>query len=318
MIGLFEKKQSVHTNNINIKNIDFNISRIKNIDNKYCKYVSKLYHQYYKIIHQNKKEDIKIELQKYFKKNIIDIKDSTNKINKCNLIISSSHADTYYLLKEKNKSNVEKILVVCFDMHSDTYDTRDKLWKGNVFSKLLKEEIIDSLIIYGVPNYKVKNTMREVSPDIKNKVNIKKNFNIKKDINKIKPTMIFISIDIDCLDTRNSQYSALEYCPMTILSNISKIDFNNYSDDKIATLVRKSIFVKNKFGYSNLYKVGENKLTVKKLIRYIKKIKKYCYKNNISLGFKDCDIYADITEVNGYDYDEKTLNAIVRIANELV
>lgn len=34
-------------------------------------------------------------------------------------------------------------------MHSDTYDYNDNLWKGNVFSKLLKENYINSFVVLG-------------------------------------------------------------------------------------------------------------------------------------------------------------------------
>ena len=295
-----------------------NIIRIKNIDNIFCKYSTKIYYEYYNIIHQNEIEDINVELKDYFKNNIVDINDDINKIDDCNLIISPSHSDTYYILKQLNSEKREKVLVICFDMHSDTYDYNDSLWKGNVFSKLLKENIIDHFLVYGVPNYKIKNTLNDVPKDIKEKVKIKKTFNLKKYLRTIKPTTIFISIDIDCLDTRKNKYSALEYCPMTILSNLSKIKKDFYSDEEIIELVKGCILVKNELGYSNLYKVGENRTSIEKIIKYIKKIKKYCTRYKINLGFYNKKIYADISEVNGYDYSKKTFEVIVKLIDELI
>ena len=147
---------------------------------------------------------------------------------------------------------------------------------------------------------------------------LKKTFNLKKYLRTIKPTTIFISIDIDCLDTRKNKYSALEYCPMTILSNLSKIKKDFYSDEEIIELVKGCILVKNELGYSNLYKVGENRTSIEKIIKYIKKIKKYCTRYKINLGFYNKKIYADISEVNGYDYSKKTFEVIVKLIDELI
>ncbi len=318
MIGLFSKEKYIPTNNINIKNLDFIIGRIKNNNDKLCRYVTELYFEYYSIIHESNIENIEIELKKHYKNDIIEINDDVEKIENCNLIISPSHSDTYFVLKQLIKNRKENVLVICFDMHSDTYDYNDKLWKGNVFSKLIKEKIINNFIVLGVPNNKIKNTFNDIPCDIRNNVKIKKIFGIKNDIKKFKPTTIFISVDIDCLDTRKNKYSALEYCPMTILSNLSKVDINDKTDEEIVMLVKNCIFVKNDLGYSNLYRVGENKLNIKKLIKKIKQIKKYCLKNKVNLGFNDKKIYADISEVNGYDYNKKTLEVISKLIDELI
>lgn len=317
MIGLFSKEIHLPLNRVNINNLDLNLVKIKKIDDKYCRYVTKLYNEFYKLIHTNNIEKINCELLNNYSNNIIDIKDNIDDIRKCDLIISPSHSDTYHLIKEMNSSPNEELLVICFDMHSDTYDYNTKLWKGNVFSKLLKEKIITNFIVVGVPKKKVKNTINDVPSDLIEKVIIKKNFCIKKNIKKIKPTRIFISIDIDCLDTRKKQYSALEYCPFTILYYLSTLNLSEDSKEETIEKVKNCIYVKNELGYANLYKTGENKLNVKKIIKSINKIKKYCYKKKITLGF-DNKMYFDITEVNGYDYDKKTLECLTMLIDELI
>lgn len=251
-----------------------------------------------------------------YKNNIIDIKNDIQKIKKCNLIISPSHSDTYFILSELFKDYDNNVLVICYDMHSDTYDYNDDLWKGNVFSKLLKENVIENLIVYGIPKSKINNSLNDIPVDIKGKIKIKKNFFIRKEIKEINPQTVFISIDIDCLDTRKKKYSSLEYCPMTILSNLSRIDIKNKNDNEIIKLIKDCIFVKNDLGYSNLYRVGENTLNIKKLIRNIKKVKKYCIKNNINLGIEG--MYADISEVSGYDYSKKTIEMMSELIDELI
>ena len=318
MIGLFSKDINLPMNKVNINNLDLNFEKIKRIDNKYCQYVTKLYNEYYNVIHTNNIETINCELMKKYSNNIIDIKDNLDKIKECDLIISPSHADTYYLVKKMNTASNEKILVICFDMHSDTYDYNVKLWKGNVFSKLINEKIISDFIVVGVPKKKIKNTISDIPTDLIKRITIKKNFMLKRNIKKIKPDRVFISIDIDCLDTRRKQYSSLEYCPFTILSNISNLNFNENYADEIIRKVKNCIFVKNKLGYANLYKTGENKISVEIVIKSIKMIKKYCYNKKIALGFKDSKMYFDITEVNGYDYDKKTLEGLTLLIDELI
>ena len=83
-----------------------------------------------------------------------------------------------------------------------------------------------------IPKSKINNSLNDIPVDIKEKIKIKKNFFIRKEIKEINPQTVFISIDIDCLDTRKKKYSSLEYCPMTILSNLSRIDIKNKNDNE--------------------------------------------------------------------------------------
>ena len=48
----------------------------------------------------------------------------------------------------------------------------------------------------------------------------------------------------------------------------------------------------------------------------IKKVKKYCIKNNINLGIEG--MYADISEVSGYDYSKKTIEMMSELIDELI
>ena len=89
-----------------------------------------------------------------------------------------------------------------------------------------------------------------------------------------------------------------------------------FIEREIIKLIKDCIFVKNDLGYSNLYRVGENTLNIKKLIRNIKKVKKYCIKNNINLGIEG--MYADISEVSGYDYSKKTIEMMSELIDELI
>ena len=45
-------------------------------------------------------------------------------------------------------------------------------------------------------------------------------------------------------------------------------------------------------------------------------MKKYCIKNNINLGIEG--MYADISEVSGYDYSKKTIEMMSELIDELI
>ena len=315
-IGIFPKQMDVALNEINIINLEMLIKRIKKIKNRYCNYVTKIYNKYRTIILSNKKRNIYEGIKQNFK-SLVNLDENIGQINNCKVIISPSHDYTYYITRKLLTCKDQKVLIICFDMHSDTYDYSDKLWKGNIFSKLLKESVIEKLLVIGVPSNKIKKTKSDIPSDIKESIIIRNKCNIESEINKLKPDTVFVSIDIDCLDTYKNAYTALEYCPMTILSNLSRINLGNKNKQCIIDDVVSSIFVKNDLGYANLFKVGEKGLTIDELLKYIKKLKKYCYKSQVNLGLCNGKVIADISEVYGYDYNDKTLKVITSIIDEL-
>lgn len=323
MIGWLSKEKKEQDRIIDFNILSENIEIIKKIKNKnrFEKYIIKLFEEYELFLknNYNNVHHVTDNLKKEYCNNFEEISNDITKINDCNIILSSSHENTFYILKELNKTKEENVLVICLDMHSDTYDYNDNLWKGNVFSKLLKENYINSFVVLGVPKEKISYTKKDISKDVKKKISIAYNYDVKKYLKKYKPTTVFISIDIDCLNTRNDKITALEYCPMTILKNLSMISLKEKSSEEIKKIIMNSIYVKNDLGYANLYKVGENKLNLKMLIDIIKKIKYQCMKNGINLGFNYKNhIWADITEIFGYDYGNLTSELIIKIISELI
>lgn len=323
MIGWLSKETEKQDKIINFDLLNENIEIIKNLKSKkrIMKYVIDLFDEYKSFlkINYNNVNYVTDNLKKEYNDNLKNITEDISKVNDCSIILSSSHENTFYILKELNKRKKEKVLVICLDMHSDTYDYNDNLWKGNVFSKLLKDNYINSLVVLGVPKEKIAYTKKNISKDIQKKISISYNYDIKKYLKKYKPATIFVSIDIDCLNTRNDKITALEYCPMTILKNISMISLKKLSTREIKNLIMNCVYVKNDLGYANLYKVGENKINLKKLIDIIKNIKYQCSKNGINLGFNyKSHIWADITEISGYDYGNLTSELIIKIIDELI
>ena len=282
---------------------------IEDLDDEYSKYVFALY-QEYKNLFDKKFENIEDSIIKKIK--IQKLNQNLPMANNCNIVLSNSHKETYFLIKELNKTKLKNSTVICFDMHSDTYSHEDNAWKGNVFSKLLYEKIIDNVLIIGVPQDKLELTLNDIDENIRDSVHIIKIQEIEKYIVKTQTKNIFLSIDVDCMNTRKLKMTSLEYCPATILNNIS-----NFSEDVIykkdaKNIIKNAIFVKNNLGYSNLYHVGENGLDLTDLKEGILQIKKCCDKLKLNLGFES-KCYADITELFGYDYDDITLCNVIEL-----
>lgn len=283
------------------------------LDDEYSQYVLNLYREYRKLL-EGKRENIEDKIIKEIK--IKNLNKQLTLSNDCEIVMSNSHKETYFLLKELNKHKLNNVTVICFDMHSDTYSHENDIWKGNVFSKLLYEKFIDNVLIIGVPYEKMEVTLNDIDKSIKDKVHIIQIKDIEKYLIETKTQNIFISIDLDCLNTRNEKIAALEYCPLSILNNISNSVINEVNRENIKTIIKDSIFVKNDLGYSNLYKVGENGLDLNDLKDGLINIKKCCDKFKLNLGFKS-KCYADITEIFGYDYNNITLLTIIELINLL-
>lgn len=313
------KKTELVVDYENLKKI---INFVKTLEkkNNMLDYVVDLFDEYNHFLknHCQNPKLIEINIKNKLDEEFIDCSNKLKLIKQSKIILSSSHENTYYILKELNKLKNKKVLVICLDMHSDTYNYQDKLWKGNVFSKLIKEKYIDNLLLMGIPDNKIKVSKSDVCFDIKSKVKILDDYKIEKYLLKYKPSNVFISIDIDCFKTRKEKYTAMEYCPTTVLNNISHLSSEKINKITVNKLVEECIFVKNKLGYSNLYKVGENKIDLIVFNKIIREIKQQCIKNKINLGFNyKYPIMADITEINGYDYGDLTSELIIKLIGEI-
>ena len=112
----------------------------------------------------------------------------------------------------------------------------------------------------------------------------------------------------------SAMYEESEYTEL-ILEQISKLNVNNLLSDNSKELVKECVLIKNDLGYANLYKIGENRITIDVLCQKINEIISYCKEKNIILGFNN--IYGDISEIIGNDYNFRTFNAIIKLLTVL-
>lgn len=308
-IGLLKSKTS-RNKLINIDALNNNISilRSNSIDG-YSKYILKIYDHIFK----NSPKSLNNIYNELGKKDNTEFFKDTSKMTSYDISISPSHENTYHLIKSLNK-NKEPLLVICFDMHCDMYNADDELWKGNHFSKLMKEKYLSKLIVYGLPKKKKDMTLKQIDQNYLDKVSI--SYSVKDICNHIKRSNIkhiLFSIDIDCFDSYKSNYTAIPYSPYRVLNEISKKSIKSGTNKEILEQIStECIYIKNRDGYENMYHVGENKLSIKKFKKIFNTIVEFCNQNNITIGYekKGIRIVTDINEVDGDDINENTLHLI--------
>lgn len=281
-----------------------------NSNDEMVKYVCQIFDEYKYVILENPELLKEIMMKKFGDEFVID-----GDIENSDIIISPSDLNAYYTIKELNK-NKENLAIVCFDMHSDTYDYNDFLWKGNSFSRLMKEGYINHYIVMGVPYHKRAEVLDETNEDLKSRVHMIDEDALYKTLKGTGCDHVFVSIDADCFNCREAKYTAVEYSPSTILnyvSHIEKINENNL-DEKI----HECVHVKNELGYSNYYHTGESDLSVERVIEIINNTVEFCKQNNIAVGFTENGPYFQIMEVSGYDYGNLTSEMVIKLIDNLV
>lgn len=313
-IGIIKGKNK---NIFNLKKLQNNIVILSsNTNDKFTKYILKVYRQVSKTGFKSI-NNIYDEIEnKYSVKYIKNQKDLIS----YDLVISSSHENSYHLIRKLNKKK-EPLTVICFDMHCDLYNADEDLWKGNHFSKLMSEKYISDLIVYEIPKYKKKMTLTQIDQRCRKYVTFAYSLrDILKAIKNNKSKHVLFSIDIDCFDSFKSNYTAIPYCPFRILQELSNKNINkNESNEIINKISKDCVQIKNDKGYENMYRVGENKLNINKFEKMFKSIIKYCQNNNILVGYEiiDLKIICDITEVDGDDVNGNTFLLIDRLINVL-
>jgi len=296
-----------------VKAIDFaNLEKIIKLasvsKNEMVKYVCQLFNEYKGTVSKKPRLLKEILMKNYAVDFITD-----GIIEKSDIILSSSDENSYYTIKTLNKKK-KNLTVVCFDMHSDTYDYEKSLWKGNSFSKLLHENYINQYIVLGVPKNKRAMVLSDSNPELLDRIYLIDNeTELFEIIHKLKSKSIFFSIDVDCLNTRKKKYTAIEYSPATILNNISHI--KNVDIKDLDNRIIECIRVKNDLGYSNYYHTGENEFCVDCVIKIIEQTMTFCELQNISVGIGGKKPYMQIMELNGYDYENLTADMVSKLIN---
>ena len=235
-------------------------------------------------------------------------------LEQSDVIISPSDLNAYYTIKALNKDK-KNLATVCFDMHSDTYDYNDFLWKGNSFSRLMNEGYINHYIVIGVPKEKRENCLSDTNEELRERVHLIDKDELFATLNSIDCDNIFVSIDADCFDCRRSKYTSVEYSPSTILNYVSHID--SIDSDNYVQKIHDCVHVKNDLGYSNYFHTGENDLTDEDVIKTVDNILLYCEITCKQLGLTPNSPYYEIMEVSGYDYDNLTAKLVVRLIDGL-
>lgn len=305
---------------INVDNLNNLLSKIEPYNYIYkFRYIRKLYIHYKDVI-----EDYK-ELDKFNKeKSVITLlsdyqKRINNIVNSCNMdsiIVSSTHLSTYYTLKSLNSNN-KKIFVICFDAHSDTCSAIKPAWKGNIFSKLLKENIIDGLII--VSGNRLKKTKDKRILVLKYS---------SRSINKVKEYLynneaeeLYFSFDIDVLNTYDKCLTAMEYNSFNVLRHLSSQNLDHIKNVfDLYSVIKKSIKIPNDYGCKNLYKSGFSGITLDEIEEVISSIIVLSNKMNITIGVENNygnKIFGDVVEYYGYDYKNRTFDYINCFVNKI-
>ena len=182
----------------------------------------------------------------------------------------------------------------------------------------MKEGYINHYVVIGVPKGKRDKCINDTNIELRNRVHLIDSWQLFEELEKIKPSNIFISIDVDCFNCRKEKYTSVEYSPSTILYYISNLNFNEINKNNYEQKIKECIFVKNELGYSNYYHTGENNLTVTMVIGIINNIKEYCNDKKINLGVPKATPYFQIMEINGYDYGNLSINLVVKLINNLL
>ena len=298
------------------RKVDYNnLCRIMNFvkmqqpTDEMVKYVCEMFNEYVDVL---KEEPIllKDSLQSRYSDAFIVDAD----IEKSDIIVSPSDLNAYFTIKQLNKDKKD-LAIVCFDLHSDTYDYNDFLWKGNSFSRLMKEGYINHYIVLGVPKEKRAMCLEDTNKDLRSRVHLIDEEELLNTLYATGCKNVFVSIDADCFDCRRAKYTGVEYSPATILnyvSHIDSIDENNYVDK-----IRACVHVRNALGYSNYYHTGENDITVDDVTRIIAIVSYFCDTYGISLGVNPESPYFQIMEVSGYDYAGLTTDMVVKLIDGL-
>ncbi|OGY78368.1 MAG: hypothetical protein A3B74_01255 [Candidatus Kerfeldbacteria bacterium RIFCSPHIGHO2_02_FULL_42_14] len=241
---------------------------------------------------------------------------------------SHSHSTTFHLISDvKKRAEDIKIGVLCLDAHADVYETHQPLWKGNVFSHLLESGLIEVLVLFGVPAFR-HGIIFETIPRFKTQVVFVSHLlsamemcTVFEDIFfKNKVTHLFISIDVDGLDTQLQKYTAMEYCEFSVLKNLDYTLPGNLKEKTAQEIVRDAVWPKNPDGtVRNLKDFGIG-ISTEDVRRVISIVQNYAQMKGIKLGIPagERQILGDIVELCGMDVGGRTAQAVHLLTSQIV
>ncbi len=185
-----------------------------------------------------------------------NLKFALPKTPKC--IISGSnefHHFTYYFLKWYKSNNHSFDVLLTFDAHTDSYYNpemnNNKLACGNFNRFVIKENLVDEVITYGIPEEKF---VKGYGYDSHKEQKI---FYTKDDfdnvIDLIKNKRIYLSIDADVCKDINTDYTFSEETKKKMIDSRTLIDLVRIIDKKCEILGMDYCGIPNKVGRGFTY-----------------------------------------------------------------
>ena len=247
------------------------------------------------------------------------------------LLLSDTHTSTGPTLRRCKKMNPKRSYsVLCIDAHADIYSTAEPLWRGNVFSRLIEEEVISRLFVFGVPQYRIDNVLSSTPEHIRDRVAFadhRVNGETRQKLEWLcgEEDEIFVSIDPDGLNTRQDVYTAMEYCPFQILLDIGSVSLaNNHSvvADAFEHAIRPpgQPMSTGEQTHKNLYLVGEEGLSISDVQSVLDETTSILSSSGRTLGVSvgDKRLVGDIVELFGIDLCGRTTAAVRAISGALL
>jgi hypothetical protein len=271
--------------------------------------------------------DIPLSEYRFLTDDLVGVVSSGNVV-----FLSDTHTTSGPVLRSCKKLNPTlRIGVLCLDAHADIYDINNRLWKGNVFSTLIAEGTISQLMVLGVPDSRRRLVLSDTPEQISERVSFADWKQLAGGADEQlscfagEVDVVFISVDLDGLDTRTAQYTAMEYCPFQVLFNLGTTDFSGLLgqdlEHALDAVVRPPghIQANGTPSRQNLFHIGEDGCPVDKFLTLLGQIEPYFCSNKVEIGV-DCGksrIVGDVVELYGIDMLCRTASAVQSIAEAL-
>jgi hypothetical protein len=199
-----------------------------------------------------------------------------------------------------------------------------------VFSHLIEEGVISRLLVLGIPQFRIDNVLSDTPEHIRECVGFA-DFRVRSNVQQMVEWLgensdeVFVSIDLDGLNTREAVYTAMEYCPFQILLNIGTVDQTNLTDETAAEAFALTLrppgqpMSDGNETRKNLYLIGEEGLTVEDtcwLVREARSILRSCGKR-LGVRVGTSSVVGDVVELYGVDLFGRTTSAVETIASTL-
>jgi hypothetical protein len=247
------------------------------------------------------------------------------------VLLSDTHTTSSPILRACKKASPHRRYgVLCVDAHADVYSASESLWKGNVFSTLIEDGVVSRVLLVGIPQYRIDSIMSQEPGTITAKLdfaNWRAKGEVSRKLNELVDATdeIYVSVDIDGLNTRDVTYTAMEYCPFQVILNLGVACLENLDNSQLRQSLNELIRPPGHVQLDgtqtrkNLYLIGEDGIPLSELLRVIEECRSYLRSVNRELGvtYHDCQVLGDIVELFGIDLLGQTAKAARSIVETL-